>query len=233
MAVYGYCRVGDDGQQEKTETLAMQRQRLDEYCRDCGVIRDRTFVDRGVDGTRPLGDRPQGGRLLARLGQGDVVMASRLDRLFRSAQDALTICASFRTAGVSLHLIDLGGNVSEDGTGRFLQTVLAAVAVSERDRIGDRIRDVKAEQRIRNRYLGGFVPFGWRKTVDGDMVSHLAEQAAIQRMIVLRNQGGSLRAIAGVMSAEGFQLTHAGVQKIIRAAERRDGSRRGLPSDLM
>jgi len=107
------------------------------------------------------------------------------------------------------------------------------VAVSERDRIGDRIRDVKAEQRIRNRYLGGFVPFGWRKTVDGDIVSHLAEQAAIQRMIVLRNQGGSLRAIAGVMSAEGFQLTHAGVQKIIRAAERRDGSRRALPSDLM
>lgn len=64
--------------------------------------------------------------------------------------------------GVSLHMIDLGGDVTGNGISKLLFTILSAVAEAERDRIRERITDVKRDQRQRGRYLGGRVPFGYR-----------------------------------------------------------------------
>ena len=49
---------------------------------------DEVFVERGVSGSKPFGDREQGSALLARLQHGDVVVAAKLDRMFRSTLDA-------------------------------------------------------------------------------------------------------------------------------------------------
>lgn len=48
-----------------------------------------------------------------------------------------------------------------------------------------------------------------------------SQQAAIGRMVVLRQAGQSLRAIADTMKAEGVNVSHAGVKKIIEAAHER------------
>jgi hypothetical protein len=53
-------------------------------------------------------------------------------------------------------MIDLGGDVTGNGISKLVFTILSAVAEAKRDRI----RDVKADQRNRRRYLGGIVPFG-------------------------------------------------------------------------
>jgi hypothetical protein len=45
------------------------------------------------------------------------------------------------------------------------------------------------------------------------------EQAAIRRMIALREKGISLRAIADTMKHDGFNLSHYGVDKVIKAAQ--------------
>jgi len=55
--------------------------------------------------------------------------------------------------GVILHIIDLGGDVTGNGISKLVFTILSAVAEAERDRIRERIRDVKADQRKRQRYL--------------------------------------------------------------------------------
>ena len=44
----------------------------------------------------PLGNRPQGKTLLGRLKAGDVVITAKLDRMFRSALDALGVLADPR-----------------------------------------------------------------------------------------------------------------------------------------
>jgi DNA invertase Pin-like site-specific DNA recombinase len=46
------------------------------------------FVELGVSGSKPLGERPEGARLLAALKAGDVVITPKLDRMFRSALNA-------------------------------------------------------------------------------------------------------------------------------------------------
>jgi Resolvase, N terminal domain len=43
--------------------------------------------ERGVSGSKPLGDRPEGAALLAVLQPGDVVITPKLDRMFRPALD--------------------------------------------------------------------------------------------------------------------------------------------------
>jgi hypothetical protein len=52
---------------------------------------------------------------------------------------------------------------------------------------------VKADQKARGRYLGGKVPFGFRRGDDGELVPHKAEQEAIREMIALLAQGKPLR----------------------------------------
>jgi putative DNA-invertase from lambdoid prophage Rac len=77
----------------------------------------------------------------------------------------------------------------------------------ERDRIRERIGQVKADQKARGRFLGGSVPFGFRLGEDGGLVPVEAQQDAIREMVTLKAQGLSLRAIAAEMQAKGHQIT--------------------------
>ena len=223
MATYGYCRVSTDRQADEGESLGAQQRTIEGYAMMHGMTVDRVFIERGVSGSKPMADRPEGAKLLDVIQAGDTIITPKLDRMFRSATDALNVCDHLKAEGISLHMIDLGGDVTGNGISKLVFTILSAVAEAERDRIRERIRDVKADQKARNRYLGGTVPFGWRLGDDHDLVAHAPEQAAIRQMLELRAAGRSLRAIAEAMKAEGFDLSHVGVKKIIEAAEARGG----------
>ena len=116
-------------------------------------------------------------------------------------------------------MIDLGGDVTGNGVSKLVFTILSAVAEAERDRIRERIRDVKADQRKRQRYLGGIVPFGWRIGEDGTLVEVLEQQRAIQRIVELRHNGLSLRAISASIAADGVKLSHEGVKNVLAVAD--------------
>jgi putative DNA-invertase from lambdoid prophage Rac len=102
------------------------------------------------------------------------------------------------------------------GKCKLFLTIAAAFAEAERDRIRERIGQVKADQRARGQYLGGDVPFGFRRGDDGELVPHEAEQEALREIAALRAQGLSLRAIRDEMRAKGFQISHEGVARILR-----------------
>ena len=72
-----------------------------------------------------------------------MIVTARLDRAFRSASDALGTLEGLKDQGVGLHMIDLGGDVCGNGISKLVFTILCAVAENERDRIRERIRDVK------------------------------------------------------------------------------------------
>ncbi|MBS1799551.1 MAG: recombinase family protein [Acidobacteria bacterium] len=217
MAVYGYTRVSTVRMAEEGESLGAQQRRLEGYAMMQGMQVDKMFVERGVSGSTLMQARPQGAKLLSILKPGDVVITPKLDRMFRSALDALDVLAKLKDAGVSLHMIDLGGDVTGNGISKLVFTILSAVAEAERDRIRERIRDVKADQKKRNRYLGGTVPFGWALGDDGELVKDDAQQAAIRRMKALHIKGESLRAISAALADDGFTVSHAGVKNILDA----------------
>ena len=67
-----------------------------------GSTLTEVVVEPGVSGGIPFAERPEGGRLWAGLQQGDVVVAAKLDRMFRSAADCLAVVEAFKARGVSL-----------------------------------------------------------------------------------------------------------------------------------
>ena len=79
---------------------------------------------------------------------------AKLDRLFRSDLDTLKVVESLKGRGVKLHLLDLGGDIAGNGISKLFLTI-ARHLQAERDRIRERISQVKADQKARGRYLGG------------------------------------------------------------------------------
>jgi putative DNA-invertase from lambdoid prophage Rac len=127
----------------------------------------------------------------------------------------LDVLARLKDQGVSLHMIDLGGDVTGNGISKLVFTILSAVAEAERDRIAERVATVKADQRQRGRYLGGKIPFGHRVGDHGDLVKVPEKQAAIARIRSLRASGASLRAIATEMKETGHDLSHEAVRAVL------------------
>ena len=78
---------------------------------------------------------------------------------------------------------------------------------------------MKADQRARNRYLGGHKPFGYRVGDDGELVPDEAEQAEIKRAIAMRKRGKSFAAISAALTKRGHVITRQGLQKVMAAAE--------------
>jgi putative DNA-invertase from lambdoid prophage Rac len=218
MAVYGYVRVSTARQATEGESLEVQQRQIEGYALMHGLTLAGVMVEEGVSGSVPVEDRPVGNQLFAKLQRGDIVIAAKLDRLFRSALDALKVVESLKTRGVKLHLLDLGGDIAGNGLSKLFLTIAAAFAEAERDRIRERIGQVKADQKARGRYLGGKFPFGFRRGEDGELAPHEAEQEAIREMVALRAQGRPLRAIAKEVQAKGHRISHEGVAGVLRGA---------------
>lgn len=214
MTVYAYSRVSTGRQASEGESLDVQRRQIEGYAVMHRLQVAEVVVEEGVSGSIPITDRPAGGALFAKLQAGDVVIAAKLDRMFRSALDALTVVEDLKRRGVRLHLIDLGGDIAGNGLSKLFLTIAAAFAEAERDRIRERVSNSKADQKARGRFLGGTVPFGYRVD-DGALVEVPEQQEAIREMVALRAEGHSLRAVAETMRGKGFSLTHQGVKEVV------------------
>ncbi|WP_046868091.1 recombinase family protein [Microvirga massiliensis] len=216
MAVWGYVRVSTDRQAEEGESLGAQRRTVEGYAMMHGLTLDQVFIERGVSGSKPISERPKGARLLARVKPGDVIITPKLDRMFRSALDALDVLAKLKERDVALHMIDLGGDVTANGISKLVFTILSAVAEAERDRIRERIAEVRRDQKTRGRFLGGTVPFGYRLDEKDELVPHEEQQEAIREAVAMKAEGASLRVIADALQAKGHSISHVAVSRVLR-----------------
>jgi putative DNA-invertase from lambdoid prophage Rac len=217
-SVYGYVRVSTDHQRDNGISLDEQQRRIEGRALEMGWQLAGMFVEAGVSGSIPFAGRLEGGRLLKLVKPGDIIVSPKLDRMFRSALDALQTIEALKRRKVSLWLLDLGGDVSGNGISEMMLTILAAVAQFERVRIGERIREAKAHLRAQGRHQGGKRQFGTmidETSPDRRLVPHPAEQAAIERIHTMRRDGASLMAIRDAMRDMGFPISHETVRKVL------------------
>ena len=215
MNIFGYARVSTAEQASSGDSLNTQRQKITGYAMMKGWEVHEFFVEKGVSGSMPLAQRPEGQRLLATARKGDVIITPRLDRAFRSASDALGTLEELKDMGVSLHMIDLGGDVCGNGISKLVFTILSAVAENERDRIRERIRDVKRHLASQGVYGGGKRPFGY-DIVDGRLVPNLKEHKTLAKMKAMREADppATYRTIG-----ERFELPPMSVKRMLDRAE--------------
>jgi DNA invertase Pin-like site-specific DNA recombinase len=141
---------------------------------------------------------------------GDKLIAAKLDRLFRSAEDALASARQLQERGVALILADMGSDpVTGNGVGKLFFTMLAGFAEFERWRIGERMNDGRQSKRKRQKggHIGGQAPYGFR-TIGKGRAAELEAVAAEQRIIVTakrwRADGLALRAVSDKLTTEGM-----------------------------
>jgi len=125
------------------------------------------YVDPGVSGAIPLSQRPLGSQMWAALGKGDTVVAAKLDRLFRSSQDALNTMARLHERGVDVILLDMSPEpIAKSAIAQLFLTMLAAFADFERSSINERTRMGRIGKRQKGGCVGS-VPYGYKKVGSG------------------------------------------------------------------
>ena len=228
--ILGYirCSTADQAKDDRS-SLQVQTDVIEGYARIRGADKFgvQIFTDAGVSGAVKLAARPAGAELLAAMAPGDTVIASKLDRMFRSASDALNMLELFKEKGVHLVLFDMGADpVTGDGTARMLFIILAAVADMERTRIKERTAEGRKAKKAKGGPIGN-VPFGFKKVGEGRAAVLEAdpdEQYAAMRMRELYQQGlslpriAALLALAGNVSRTGKPFDPKSILRVVRAA---------------
>lgn len=138
--IIGYARVSTDAQALDPQIDAL---------RAAGA--EQIFQEK-ISGARR--DRPELRRLLDRLGEGDVLLVTRLDRLARSTRDLLDILADIEQRSATFRSF---GDTWADTTtahGRLMLTVLGGLAEFERELIRMRTAEGRARARTRGVRMG-------------------------------------------------------------------------------
>lgn len=224
MRVHLYGRVSTDHQDNSAKS---QRLRLEDYARQQGWDVVDAFVDEDVSGGTQLRARPEGQRMWSLLQSGDVILACRQDRLFRSVIDAASTLADLQQIGVVLRTIEGGGGV-DNVQAELMFSVMAAFAQYERQLIGQRVREAWAYRRQSGRPYANARPYGWKRS--GDQYVPLNSERAIGLdCLDLRRSGASHAQISMWLMRRGVKKpvsvrTNAGhyhpaeVQRLISAA---------------
>ena len=215
MTVFGYSRVSTIKQADEGISIDVQEDQIRSYAKLNKLNVDLWIRDKGVSGSVELQERKQGKILLQKLKAGDVVICAKLDRMFRSARDALNMLEELKSKGVALHFIDLGGSVS-NGIGQLVFTILSAVAEQERTRIKERISEAKHRLRKEGRYQGGKVAFGYKKDRKGNLIKDEHQQKCITAMKRKQDEGWSLRKISEYVKNEWqLKISHNAIRDVL------------------
>lgn len=218
MTVFGYVRVSTLQQATEGESLETQKKQVLGYAESRGLKLscEDVFIEKGVSGGAEFKTRPQGARLLESLKNGDTVIFPKLDRGFRNTRDALNTLHDLKEKGVSVHSIDLGGDVTGNGVGAIIFTILSAFATFEKDRIATRIKEVKQRRKDEGFYIGGRRGFGFN-VVEGVKVPNVEEQKLLNQMKRMKEKGKTLKEIHQWLNVtKGIKLAYSSMRiKII------------------
>jgi DNA invertase Pin-like site-specific DNA recombinase len=207
-----YIRVSTEEQARGGVSLEAQEERLISYCKMAGLEVVEIIREEGVSAGKLLAVRPGGERLLQLVASKKVrhVVALKLDRLFRDAEDALRQTRAWDKAGVALHLVDMGGQTLNTATamGRFFLNMMAAFAELERNLIAERTATALVHKKA-HRQAYSPTPYGFDR-VGKELSENPQEQEIIAQIFTWRQNGWSLRKIAAELNRRGVPTKQGG-----------------------
>ena len=202
-AVVGYVRASTDDQRLGPEAQLAELRR---WCEREGAELVAVHEDQGVSGAAPLEKRPG---LLAALDAlrehgAAVLLVAKRDRLARDVVVAAMVERLAERGGAQVLAADGTGN-GDGPEAQLMRNIVSAFAAYERELIRVRTRAALAAKAERGERVGGKLALGLRAAPCGDRVEpEPSERAALARMVDLRREGTSIRAIAERLNAEGI-----------------------------
>jgi len=213
-----YARVSTLSQANEGISLGAQERTLRQAAELAGYNSVELIREEGRSG-KSIKGRPALRDALGRLSSGsaNALFVTRIDRLARSTQDFLTIVDHAHKYNWRLVLLDLNLDTSSY-QGKFVVTVMSALAEMERGIISERQKDVHQERREQGLVWGK--DLGPRKRVSKDIED---------RVILERNSGASLRQIAAMLNRQnvptvlGKLWTASTVKHVLNSVESSEG----------
>lgn len=180
-----YARVSTQIQVNDGVSLDVQERQLHQAAEMAGYTSIELVREEGRSG-KNISGRPALTDALKRLdaGEAKALFVTRIDRLARSTQDFLSIVDRANKNGWRLVMLDLNLDTSSY-QGRFVVTIMSALAEMERGIIAERQRDVHKDRRAR-----GVV---WGKDMGP---KNKTPEDIKQRILSERASGASYRQIA-------------------------------------
>ena len=235
QAACGYVRGSTDEQQD---TLTAQSQQIAAYCQFKSLelchpeTRGATFIDSGTSAfSVPFYEREVAADMVAWMVAQKVrhLVFTKLDRGFRNTLDCLFTLRDLAAKGITVHILDLSLDTSTP-VGKFVLTVMAAMAELENERRSERQKDVFKVRKAAGQICGN-IPYGWRLAEkseaaggDGQLAPDLYEQAILARLTTgdlaacSANEAARRLNAAGTPAKKGGAWFGAAIGKIRQAA---------------
>ncbi len=223
MTAFGYIFI--DPEKKFLIPINKQQYMIEEYGRSHGWSVENYIIEKDSSAREPFSHRPQAASLISNCQEEDVIVVSRVDHVFCKARDGLELIQTLGKRNISLHLVDLDGDivlpqkrklVISTGISGKVYSLLESLAERERTSHGAAIRRAKYIGRKQGRYLGGPVAFGYQINEDGHLEEDKEQQEIIRRIIALRKQRCSYRNISRILSEKyKTSFSHEGIRKIL------------------
>jgi DNA invertase Pin-like site-specific DNA recombinase len=196
-----YIRVSTVQQATDGVSLGAQERELISAASLAGYTEVEMVREEGRSG-KSIKGRPELRSALDRLNKGQAValFVTRVDRLARSTKDFLTIIDQANQHSCRLVLLDLNLDTSTY-QGRFVVTIMGALAEMERAIIGERQKDVHRDRRAQGKVWG--VDLGPKSKIPLEVMERIRD---------MREKGMSYHAIATQLNADGVPTALNGQQ---------------------
>jgi len=159
---YGYIRASTD---EQATTLKAQQtvilQAYDYKLKANGYDMANIFIDKGVSGSIPLGNRQAGHQLLMTLKPGDAVIMKHVDRGWRSMVDCVNTLERWNEQNIRVIFVDFDVD-TRSPMGSFALKLFALCAEFERAMVRERMKAFQAQRRREGRPINQKAPYGYK-----------------------------------------------------------------------
>ena len=155
-----YIRVSSDRQAKEGDSIPAQREALRQYARSHHMQIYGEYIDDGVSGTRA--DRDELSRLLSDVEAGriDIILITKLDRLYRSLKHYLNMMDRLDKHNVGWLAIWENYDTTTP-QGRLIVSQMMSIAQFEAENTGQRVRAVLDYKISHGEVASGSVPFGY------------------------------------------------------------------------
>ena len=219
MTIYAYCRTSEledsMDQNRLNRILESELLGIQTYCLQKGWYMTQTITETNCRWNQEFVDRERGKLLLEAMNPGDVLLCSSLERIASSSQEALLLINLFTQRQVALHIVELGGDITDPDLTVSVSRGVAIFAALEKRKSAERIKGVKQRQKQQGRYLGGSRPFGYMIHDNGRLIENPMEQKVLKRIFELKREGKSLRSISNEVSTPVMPISFKTVQRLL------------------
>lgn len=152
---------------------------------------------------------------MVRAGEADGIVVGKLDRLARQLTIQEAILALVWSHGGRVFTADQGEVLQDDPDDPMrtaIRQVQGVFAELDRRTLVKRMRDGRKAKAAEGKHSVGQYAYGYAGAGTGrdrDAAPHEPEQAAVRRIVALRAEGASYRAIAAALDTEGLRPRYA------------------------